>query len=56
MDRILTLLNEDARLTAAEIAKMLAMTEEDVKAKIRAYEKKQHHPGLQDHHRLGKDR
>lgn len=39
MDRILTLLNEDARLTAAEIAKMLSVPEEDVKASIRAYEK-----------------
>ncbi|MBQ7991229.1 MAG: Lrp/AsnC family transcriptional regulator [Oscillospiraceae bacterium] len=39
MDQLLTLLKENARLSVSELAAMAAMSEEDVKSKIAAYEK-----------------
>lgn len=39
MDKILTLLDQDARLTAARIAEMIGATEAEVAAKIKDYEK-----------------
>lgn len=39
MDRLLTLLNEDARYTNAQLAVMLGTTEEAIEAKIKEYEK-----------------
>ena len=38
MHRILQLLEQDARITPARIAKMLGMTEQEVKDSIRKYE------------------
>lgn len=38
MDKLLSLLEENARLTDAQLATMLGMTEEEVAAKIEAYE------------------
>lgn len=39
MDKLLTLLNENARLTPAQLAAMLGKTEEEVRDEIAAYEK-----------------
>ncbi len=39
MDRLLTLLNENARLTTRQLAAMLNETEENVESAINAYEK-----------------
>ena len=39
MDQLLTLLKDNARLSVSELAAMAAMSEEDVKSKIAAYEK-----------------
>lgn len=39
MDKILTLLDQDARLTAARLAQMLGMEEAAVAAKIQEYER-----------------
>lgn len=38
-DKILALLDQDARLTAAQIANMIDMAEDEVNARIRAFEK-----------------
>lgn len=39
MDEILEILSQDARITSAEIAKMLGKPEEEIKKKIKGYEK-----------------
>ena len=39
MDRLLTLLDENARLSTAQLAAMLNKTEKEVEAEIDAYEK-----------------
>lgn len=39
MDKLLKLLNEDSRYTNSQLAVMLGMTEEEVVAKIKKYEK-----------------
>lgn len=39
MDKLLTLLNEDARYTTSQLAVMLGKTEEEIEAQIKKYEK-----------------
>ena len=53
MDRLLSLLQNNARLTNKQLAVMLGREEEDVAKAIAAYEKSGSDPRLSGGHRLG---
>ena len=48
MDRLLSLLNENARLSCAQLAVMLGKTEEEVAEAIAAYEKERAFSGAME--------
>ena len=53
MEKLLKLLQDDAKLTVQELAVMLDMTEAEVAAAIHKFEKRRRHQGLPHAHQLG---